>query len=318
MCIGLYGLMSGLANGQREGWDSDPIILRLVMGAVATAAFVLWQLKTTKPLLDVRMFADKQFAAAAVVAFIFGAGMLGSTYLVPVFVQTVQGFTPLLAGLMMMPAGLMLAVIFPTAGRLADMLPPALMVMGGLLIFAFGFHLMSGADVDTTFWALAGITMMSRLGLGFINPSLNASALKALPPDRIRQGAGAANFIRQLGGAFGTILFVAILETRTRFHAEALTATQNYANHTSDQLIGQVKTLLRAAGLPDQAQRAGALEYLGTVVQAQSQALAFQDTFMIVAVVALLALLPAWVLSNSQRREAGEAETSRRVEQAPA
>ena len=302
MCAGLYGLMSGLANGQREGWDSDLIVLRLVIGVAATTAFVWWELRTGKPLLDVRMFADRQFAAASVVAFIFGAGMLGSTYLVPVFVQTVQGFTPLLAGLMMMPAGLMLAVIFPTAGRLADMLPPALMVMGGLLIFAYGFHLMSGADVDTTFWTLAGITMMSRLGLGFINPSLNASALKALPPDRVRQGAGAANFIRQLGGAFGTILFVAFLETRTRFHAEALTATQDYANHTSDQLIGQVKMLLRAAGLPEQLQRAGALEYLGTVVQAQSLALAFQDTFIVVAAVALLALLPAWILSRSQRR----------------
>ncbi|MCW5744616.1 MAG: DHA2 family efflux MFS transporter permease subunit [Alphaproteobacteria bacterium] len=304
MCAGLFGLMTGLANGQREGWDSDPITFRLAVGAVSTVAFVLWELKVQKPLLDVRMFANREFAAAAVVAFIFGAGMLGSTYLVPVFVQTVQGFTPLLAGLMMMPAGIMLAVIFPTAGRMADALPPALMVMGGLLIFALGFHFMSDADVNTTFWTLAGITMMSRLGLGFINPSLNASALKALPPDRVRQGAGAANFIRQLGGAFGTILFVAFLETRTRFHAEALTATQDYANHTSDRLIGQVKVLLHVAGLPEQVQRAGALEFLGNVVQAQSVALAFQDTFLVVAGVALVALVPAWILSRSQRRDA--------------
>jgi len=304
MCVGLFGLMTGLANGQREGWASDSIVLRLSVGTAATIAFVLWELKVERPLLDMRMFADRQFAAASVVAFIFGAGMLGSTYLVPIFVQTVQGFTPLLAGLMMMPAGLMLAVIFPTAGRLADMVPPALMIIGGLLIFALGFHLMSDADVNTTFWVLAGITMMSRLGLGFINPSLNASALKALPPDQVRQGAGAANFIRQLGGAFGTILFVAFLETRTKFHAEALTATQDYANHTSDRLITQVQHLLRMAGLPEQVQRAGALEYLGTMVQAQSQALAFQDTFMIVAAVALAALPAAWFLSRSQRQQA--------------
>jgi EmrB/QacA subfamily drug resistance transporter len=301
MCAGLFGLMTGLANGQREGWSADSIVLRLAIGAAATAAFVLWELRTGKPLLDLRIFADRQFAAASVVAFIFGAGMLGSTYLVPVFVQTVQGFTPLLAGLMMMPAGLMLAVIFPTAGRLADMLPPALMVVGGLLVFAFGFALMSGADVDTTFWTLALITMMSRLGLGFINPSLNASALKALPADRVRQGAGAANFVRQLGGAFGTILFVAFLETRTKFHAEALTATQDYANHTTNRLLEQVRLLLRGAGLPEEVQRAGALEYLGTVVQAKSQMLAFQDTFIVVAGVALLAVLPAWILSRSQR-----------------
>jgi predicted MFS family arabinose efflux permease len=250
------------------------------------------------------MFANGQFASAGIVAFIFGACMMGSTYLVPVFVQTTQGFTPLLAGLMMMPAGLMLAIIFPTAGRMADMLPPALMVMGGLILFALGFHFMSDTDVDTNFWALALITMLSRLGLGFINPSLNASALKALPPERVRQGAGAANFIRQLGGAFGTVLFVTFLEMRTKFHAEALTATQSYANHTSDRMITQLKLLMKNAGLPDQLQRAGALDFLGSVVQAKSQIMAFQDTFMVVAGVALLALLPAWVLSQSQRRQA--------------
>jgi EmrB/QacA subfamily drug resistance transporter len=302
LCSGLFGLMTGLADGQREGWDTGTIVSRLAAGSAATVAFVLWELKTPKPLLDVRMFANRQFAAASVVAFIFGAGMLGSTYLVPVFVQTAQGFTPLLAGLMMMPAGLLLAVIFPTAGRLADMVPPALMIVGGLLLFALGFHFMSDADVNTTFWTLAGITMMSRLGLGFINPSLNASALKALPPDRVRQGAGAANFVRQLGGAFGTILFVAFLDMRTRFHAEALTATQDYANRTSDRLITQVKQLLHTAGLPDQVQQAGALDYLGTMVHAQSQILAFQDTFMLVAGVALVALVPAVILSRSQRR----------------
>ncbi len=301
MCTSLFGLMTGLADGQREGWSSDTIVLRLLIGAAATTGFILWELRAERPLLDIRMFANRQFAAAAVVAFIFGAGMLGSTYLVPVFVQTAQGFTPLLAGLMMMPAGLMLAVIFPTAGRLADTLSPALMVMGGLLVFAFGFLLMSGTDVDSTFWVLAGITMMSRLGLGFINPSLNASALQALAADQVRQGAGAANFIRQLGGAFGTILFVAFLETRTRFHAEALTATQDYANHTSERLIDQVMFLLGSAGLPEQVQRAGALEFLGSMVHAQSQVLAFQDTFMVVAAVALLAILPAWILSRSQR-----------------
>ncbi len=111
------------------------------------------------------------------------------------------------------------------------------------------------------------------------------------------------NFIRQLGGAFGTVLFVAFLETRSRFHAEALTATQDYANHTTDRLITLVKFILHRAGLPDTTQRSGALEYLGAVVQAQSETLAFQDTFMIVAGVALLALFPAFLLSRTQRRK---------------
>lgn len=301
LCVGLYGLMVGVADGQREGWTSDRITLHLAAGAIGAIGFILWELRIEKPLLDIRMFAGPAFASAAVVAFIFGAGMMGSTYLIPVFVQTVLGFTPLVAGLMLMPAGLMLAVIFPTAGRLSDTLSPGLMIMGGLLLFSAGFLITAQSDADTTFWTLAGLTMVSRLGLGFINPSLNAASLKSLPPELVRQGAGATNFMRQLGGAFGINLAVVFLDMRTRFHAEALTATQTYGNQTTERLIHQVKALMARAGLPEQVQKSAALDYLGQIVNGQSQMLAFQDTFIIVACVALAALLPAYILSRAQR-----------------
>jgi len=267
---------------------------------------VVWELKVEKPLLDMRMFALPAFSAAGVVAFVFGAGMMGSTYLVPVFVQTTQGFTPLLAGLMMMPAGLMLAFIFPLAGRMADVVPASTMIIAGLLLFAAGFALMCMADVDTTFWTLVGMVMVSRLGLGLINPSLNASSLKAVPADKVRQGAGIANFMRQLGGAFGINLMVAFFEVRTHFHAEALTATQDWRNPTSQRLLVLVEQLLqRDSGLPLQQQKAAAYEYLGAMLHAKAEMLAFSDTFIVIGIVASLALLPAAMLSRSQRRSRG-------------
>ncbi len=302
LCAALFGLMTGIADGQREGWTSDTIVLRLALGALAGVAFVLWELHTPRALLDVRIFANIEFSAAAMIAFIFGAGMMGSTYIIPVFVQTIIGFTPLLAGLMMMPAGLMLAVIFPLAGRLSDAMPASLMIIGGLLLFALGFAWMVEADVDTTFWTLVAMIMVSRLGLGFINPSLNASSLKALPADKVRQGSGVANFMRQLGGAFGINLMVAFFEIRTRFHADALTATQSWDNQTTQRLLHQLEQLLQRAGLPYQQQKAMALDYLGTIVNLNAQTMAFSDTFIVVGAVALIALVPAAMLSRSQRR----------------
>jgi EmrB/QacA subfamily drug resistance transporter len=302
LCVALFGLMTGIADGQREGWGSDAIVLRLVVGAVATVAFVLWELHTPRALLDVRIFGNVEFSAAALIAFIFGAGMMGSTYIIPVFVQTIIGFTPLLAGLMMMPAGILLAFIFPLAGRLSDAMPGSIMIIGGLLLFAAGFLWMVAADIDTTFWTLVSMVMLSRLGLGFINPSLNASSLKALPADRVRQGSGVANFMRQLGGAFGINLMVAFFEIRTRFHADALTATQDWGNRTTERLLTQVEQLLQRSGLPHQQQKAGALDYLASLLQTNAQMLAFSDTFIVIALVALAALLPAALLSRSQRR----------------
>ena len=302
LCTALFGLMTAIADGQREGWDSDTIVLRLAVGVVASVAFILWELHTPRALLDVRIFKNFEFSAAAMIAFIFGAGMMGSTYIIPVFVQTIIGFTPLLAGLMMMPAGIMLAFIFPLAGRMADAMPASVMIIGGLLLFSAGFVWMTTADIDTTFWTLVGMIMVSRLGLGFINPSLNSSSLKALPADKVRQGSGVANFMRQLGGAFGINLMVAFFEVRTRFHADALTATQGWDNHTTDRLLHQVQQLMQRTGLPFQQQKAGALEYLGTILQANAQMMAFSDTFIVVGAVALIALIPAAMLSRQQRR----------------
>ncbi len=301
LCLSLVGLMTGIADGQREGWTSDTIVLRLCVGAGSAVAFIFWELHTPRAMLDVRIFANLEFSAAAMIAFIFGAGMMGSTYVMPVFVQTSIGFTPLLAGLMMMPAGIMLAFIFPLAGRMADLIPASTMIIGGLLLFSLGFAFMCTADVDTTFWTLVGMVMISRLGLGFINPSLNSSSLRALPPEKVRQGAGVANFMRQLGGAFGINLLVAFFEVRTRFHADALTATQDWANRSSSRLIQLVEQLMQHSGLPYQQQKAGAYDYLGVIVQAKAQMLAFSDTFIVVGLVGLIALIPAALLSRSQR-----------------
>lgn len=306
LCVALLGLMTGIADGQREGWSSDAIVFRLCLGIGATIAFIFWELHTPRAMIDIRIFANLEFSATALIAFIFGAGMMGSTYVMPVFVQTIIGFTPLMAGLMMMPAGLMLAFIFPVAGRMADAVPASTMIIAGLLLFSAGFALMCTTDVDTTFWTLVGMVMVSRLGLGFINPSLNASSLKALPADKVRQGAGIANFMRQLGGAFGINLMVAFFEVRTHFHAEALTATQDWGNPTTQRLLVLVQRLMQqAGGLPLQQQKAGAYEYLGAMLHAKAEMLAFSDTFIVVGIVALLALVPAAMLSRTQRRSRG-------------
>jgi EmrB/QacA subfamily drug resistance transporter len=306
LCSALLGLMTGIADGQREGWSSDTIVLRLTIGGLAAVGFILWELHTPRAMIDIRIFANIEFAAAAMIAFVFGFGMNGSTYVIPVFVQTIIGFTPLLAGLMMMPAGIMLAFIFPLAGRMADAIPASTMIIAGLLLFTTGFMFMCTADVATTFWTLVSFVMISRLGLGFINPSLNASSLKALPADKVRQGAGIANFMRQLGGAFGTNLLVAFFEVRTHFHAEALTATQDWGNPTSLRLLSLVEhIMLQAKGLPLQQQKAGAYDYLGTIVFAKAEMLAFSDTFIVIGAVGLIALIPAAMLSRQQRRGRG-------------
>lgn len=294
-------LLNALTNAQRQGWTSDPILAQFLIATLAGIGFVWWEIRTAKPMLDLRLFANLPFTAASLVAFIMGAGLFGSTYLVPLFVQTIQGMTPTEAGLLLMPSGFVLVLVFPVAGRLSDRVPAGWLIGIGMFIFAWSSWLTAAVGIDTTFWTLAWWTVISRIGLGLVFPSLTAGSLKVLPRDLVGQGSGAMNFVRQLGGAFGVNLLAVLLERRTMLHADALAATQTSDNPATMDLLARVAGMVRAAGLPDFQSLPAALQYLGQMISIQANTLAFRDGFIVVTLIFLFALLPTWLLHRAQR-----------------
>jgi MFS transporter, DHA2 family, multidrug resistance protein len=291
-------LLTALSNGQREGWYSDYILVLFAITAVSLLTFLVWELHTPQPLVELRVLANAQFTCAAVVACLFGVGLFGSTYLVPLFVQTVQGYTPLAAGLLLMPAGLMLGLFMPFAGYLSDRLPARGLVISGLVCFVVSSWMLADVDVNTAFWTVAGAVVLSRIGLALIKPSLNVNALRALQPELLSQGAGMINFSRQLGGAFGVNLLSVMLDRRTFFHGDALTNLQTSANSATAELLRSMQALLAQAGVSPDQQMAGALHFLGRVIYAQGYTMAFRDSFIITAVVFALGLIPAWIMGR--------------------
>jgi EmrB/QacA subfamily drug resistance transporter len=302
LCLFLAIGLNALSNGQKEGWTSDPILLQFAIAAVALAAFILWERRTPNPLLDLRLFAVFPFAAASIVSFVIGAGLFGSTYLLPLFVQTVQGMTPTDAGLLLMPSGFVLVVIFPIAGRLSDRLQPGILIGAGLVVFCYACWLTAFAEINTSFWDLAYWTALTRLGLGLLFPALTAGSLRVLPPALLAQGSGAVNFTRQLGGALGTNLLAVILERRTAFHADAISATQTWDNFTTMNYVGSIAKMMGQAGLPAWQQTSAAMLYINQMIIPQATTMAYRDGFLITAIVFAVALLPTWVLQRAISR----------------
>ena len=298
----LVCLLFAGANGQRFGWDSNTIVTMAATGIATGTAFVWLQLRSKAPLLDFSLFRIPQFTSAVIVAFVFGLGNFASNYLIPVTVQHVQGFTPFLSGLLLVPAGILVISGTSIIGRVADAMPAHLMVMCGLGLFALGNFLMSGTDANTTFAAFATMIVVARLGMALIIPSLSASALRALDAEQLHRGSGTINFIRQLGGSCGVTALVVFIEQRTQFHAEAMAATQTPANATSLELLAKVRELLVEAGVSENVLGPGALHYLGEVIEAQAAARGFSDGFLIIAIVFLLATIPAWNIGKAPKR----------------
>ncbi|MBU2193383.1 MAG: MFS transporter, partial [Alphaproteobacteria bacterium] len=229
-------------------------------------------------------------------------GLFGSTYLVPLFVQTIQGFTPTQAGLLLMPSGFVLVFVFPIAGRMSDKLPSDWLIGSGMAIFAYSSYLTADIDINTTFWMLAWLTVLSRIGLGLVFPSLTSASLKVLPRELVAQGSGAINFIRQLGGAFGVNLLAVFMERRTVMHADAFAATQTSDNTATMTLLSQVAAMVKTAGVPDFQQLPTAASFLAQTIIIQANTAAFRDGFIVVTIVFLIALAPTWLLHRAEAR----------------
>ncbi len=311
LSIALLALLQGLSSGQRLGWSSNVVVGELVLAFVAGGGFLWHEMRAADPLLDLRVFRNFPFAAATLVSFVLGAGLFGSTFLLPLFVQQIQNFTPTNAGLLLMPAGFALVLVFPLAGFLSDRVSPGLLIGFGLIVFAYSSWLMGSVDIDTSFWALASWIVIGRVGLGAIFPSLSSASLKVLPPELLAQGSGTMNFIRQLGGAIGTALLVVFLERRTIFHGNVLAATQTPDNVATMAYLEGAGGALQGFGLGAAEQQGAAGSLLAQAVYFQGAAAAYRDSFLVTAAIFAAALAPTWLLYRAQstalKRSAGAA-----------
>ncbi len=210
-----------------------------LLGAALAALvlFVWWQRRLLarggKPLMDLRLFGYRQFAMGCVVAFIYGTALFGSTYLLPVFMQLGLQLSASHVGAIMLPAGIALAATIALVGRLADRRPTPLLVGTGLALLAASFALMVLVRPGTALWVLVAVTIVGRVGLGFILPSLNLGAMRPLDKALISQGSSAISFIRMLGGAAGVSLCGIVLEWRLAAHSATLAGTAASASRSA-------------------------------------------------------------------------------------
>ncbi len=300
LCLTMFALVTAISSGQREGWTSNVILGWFALALVTGGGFVASQLRPAAGLLNLTLFRNTRFALSIMVALAFGIGNFSTIYLMPVFGQIIQQYTPTEAGLLLMPGSLLAMLLLPMSGRLSDIFQPHKVIMVGLVLFAAGAWLMATADTHTMFWNVAGFILIGRVGLALVNPSLNTAAMQSLPLRNLQQGAGILSFAMLLGGAVGINALVVILEQRTQLHSDALTLTQTAANAATREMLDTVRAMLGAGGVPESQQGSAALHYLGQILTAQADTRGFQDGFMTIALLFIVALIPAWLFGRTK------------------
>ena len=307
LTLGIGALQILLDKGQEDDWFGSHFIVTLAtVSAVSLVSLVLWELHTNAPVIDVRMYKNFNFAIANLMMFFLGMLLFSSLVMMPLFLQTLMGYTAQSAGLVLSGASLIILFEMPITGQLTTKIPAKYIMAFGWLSLAFGMYYSTRAlDLEISFSAAARLRVVQAFGLGFLFVPINLGAYIGVPPEKGNSVSGLVNFMRNIGSSVGTSLVTTVLARRAQFHQNMLSYhATNYDSAFRNQLSGLSQQLLHAGASGPDAQ-AQAYGRLYQSLQVQSQTLAYVDTFMVLAIAAGVMFLLSFIVRKNDPASGG-------------
>jgi MFS transporter, DHA2 family, multidrug resistance protein len=282
LAIGIACVQVMLDKGERLDWFDSHLILALtVIGFAGLTAFVIRELRTPEPMVNLRVLQNRTFALGTIFTTIVMFGMYGTYILIPLFCQQISGYTPMLAGLVLSIQSFGTLISIMLAGRLFNKIDPRLMVTLGCLAAGIGSWYMAQFYAEIDFWNIAGPGILRGIGSGFIFIPLTTLSLGAISVENMGTASGLFNMVRTIGGSIGIAILVAMLSSGAQIHQSYLAA------HVDPfQLDLMLHASPAAASVIGNITRHGAAPMLGMVylqLQRQAAVMAFVDDFRIIA-----------------------------------
>jgi DHA2 family multidrug resistance protein len=289
MALFLGCLQYALQEGPRWDWLADETISAAVVVSAIAAGFFFWRVLTYHlPIVDVRAFLNRNFALGTFFTFIIGIGMYGTTYLVPLFLAQVRGYSALQIGLTVIVVGLVTMAMSPLSSLLARKMDLRLMLSIGIGLFAVSMYLTATLTNQSSFWELLVPQAVRGLGLICCYLPANLIALSSVPQDKMKNAAGLYNLTRDLGGAIGLATIGTLMNQRLHFHWNRLIEDINPARpavqHFLDMQANRLDSLV-----PGDTGRA-AVKLLANLVQREALVMTYNDALMLIGGVFVAAL----------------------------
>jgi DHA2 family multidrug resistance protein len=300
-----------LERGQEDDWFSSSTIVILSCVAVLGLFFFIWRELTYKnPVVELRVLKNGNLRIGTIMSFIMGFGLYGSTFLIPLYTQTILGWTAFQSGALMIPAAIMTAFMMPLIGKLLTkgIKPQYLAAAGMFVFFIYSFWGFKIITPDTAkadfFWML----IARGVGLGLLFIPITALSLSSLKGQQIGQGAAFTGMMRQLGGSFGIALITTILSRRIVLHSSNLKANLVSTDLHVQQTVEGMKAMFISKGSPPDVALQKAYAVLEGSVAKQASVLSYMDIFLYLGAM-FLVCLPI-VLMVRQSKRAGKVDLS--------
>ncbi len=291
MAVFLGSLEFVLEEGASKDWFNDEMITVFALTAgFSSIAFFARVLTAEVPIVDLRAFTNRNFALGSLFSAVMGVGLFGLTYLFPLYLARVRGFTPLLIGETMFVTGIFMLLTAPIANRIVSLLDPRMLLLLGFTGFALSTWQMTYITKDWDFWELLVPQSLRGCSLMFCMIPISNLALGTMSLDRLKNAAGLYNLMRNLGGALGLALINTLLNQRSDQHFERLRSQVTWSNAAALETLTTLADRFRAAGVDAEAL---ALRRLTEMVRREALVMSFADVFLVLTglIVAMMFLL---------------------------
>jgi DHA2 family multidrug resistance protein len=290
LAIGFGSLQFVLDKGQEDDWFGSHLITTLLILCVAALiVLILWEIvqirRKHRPILDLTMFRNRNFAVSFLLMFVLGFTLFGTTVLIPLFVQQLMGYTAEQAGLVISPGGFAILLLMPLVGILVSRVDGRYMIAFGFALLSVSLAALHTINVQASYSYVAWMRIFQASGLAFLFVPINTLSYTDVPRQKNNDVSGLMNLARNIGGSCGTSFFVTVLARRAQFHQERLSMYVNGAsNLVRSSRAGLAGYLEHRGGMTPPSAGALAQSTLYRQLVRQSTQLAYLD------VIALLAL----------------------------
>ncbi len=303
----LIALSDGNADWNNGGWTSPFIISCFALSLISFVIFLIVEFNIRDPLIDLRLLKNFNFGMANVVLFIFGMGMFGSTFILPLYLQNGLGYTAFQAGSLFLPIGVIMAFMAPLAGFLSDKINPKIIAAIGIILLASSLFVNRFLSLTSETSSIMTSLYLRGLGMGLIFPPLSAIAMSEIPRAKMAQASGLFNILRQIGGSFGVAIMGTLLAERTIIHNTLYGEAVNKYSPVVKNIVGGLTNFSQhvvGGTTALSSLRADALIVYNIRLQAFVSAV--DDDFLIAALITILCLVPIFLLRYKKRKSTGE------------
>jgi MFS transporter, DHA2 family, multidrug resistance protein len=307
VALGLGALQIVLDKGQRDDWFESHFIVTLSLIAAAALIFVIfWEWTHKDPIIDLHLFRDRTFAVSNFLMFMLGFALLGSTLLLPLFMQTLLGYTAERSGLALMPGGFTIMLLLPLVGFLLSRYSPRWLLVFGLVMLSGSLFHMSGFDLDIDFRTAAMARVFQAAGMAFLFVPINTAAYAFLPRDKNNAASGLMNLARNIGGSVGISLVTTMLDRRTQVHTNDLSHNLSASNPAFQRMLQGAAQAMRSHGASAAFANQQAHALIQATVQRQATMLAYVDDFRLLGIT-ILVMIPLVFLMKKGKPGGGMA-----------